>query len=77
MLAYFSEICSQNKRNAMSLIMVCDARGVQEAAAVTLSYTVAYLLVHDLANITSNRTVLLHSAGGAVVSAKNQLPCYG
>ena len=56
--------------------MVCDACGVQEAAAVTLSYTVAYLLVHDLANITSNHTVLLHSAGGAVVSDRNELLCW-
>lgn len=42
---------------------------LQEAAAVTLSYTVAYLLVHDLANIMPGHTVLLHSAGGAVGQA--------
>lgn len=48
---------------------VPEAMPLQEAAAVTLSYTVAYLLVHDLANITSNHTVLLHSAGGAVGQA--------
>nr|XP_053654332.1 synaptic vesicle membrane protein VAT-1 homolog-like [Cherax quadricarinatus] len=40
-----------------------------EAAAVTLSYTVAYMLVYDLANIKSGQTVLLHSAGGAVGQA--------
>lgn len=45
---------------------MCGGDGVQEAAAVTLSYTVAYLLVHDLANIVPGHTVLLHSAGGAV-----------
>lgn len=49
------------------LLFLCFAY-VQEAASVTLSYTVAYLLVHDLANIASGHTVLLHSAGGAVVS---------
>lgn len=41
---------------------------LQEAAAVTQSYTVAYLLVNQLANVTRGQTVLLHSAGGAVVS---------
>ncbi|MPC93979.1 Synaptic vesicle membrane protein VAT-1 -like [Portunus trituberculatus] len=55
---------------------VPEAMPLQEAAAVTLSYTVAYLLVHDLANITSNHTVLLHSAGGAVVSAMDELLCW-
>ena len=54
--------------NLLLSITVCVGCGVQEAAAVTLSYTVAHLLVHDLANITSNHTVLVHSAGGAVVS---------
>lgn len=39
-----------------------------EAAAMTLSYLVAHVLVFDMASIKPGNSVLLHSAGGGVVS---------
>lgn len=45
-----------------------------EAAAVTLNYLVAHILVNDLAVVRPGNTVLLHSAGGGVVS--NLLKCW-
>lgn len=39
-----------------------------DAAAITLSYLVAHVLVYDLASIKPGSSVLLHSAGGGVVS---------
>lgn len=38
-----------------------------EAAAMTLSYVVAHVLVFELASIKPGNSVLLHSAGGGVV----------
>lgn len=40
----------------------------QEATALTMNYILAYVLLFDLAGITPGKTVLLHSAGGGVVS---------
>ncbi|XP_076046819.1 synaptic vesicle membrane protein VAT-1 homolog-like [Oratosquilla oratoria] len=48
---------------------VPDNMPLQEAAAITLSYAVAYILVHELAAIAPGQTILLHSAGGAVGQA--------
>ncbi|XP_045622038.1 synaptic vesicle membrane protein VAT-1 homolog-like [Procambarus clarkii] len=48
---------------------VPEAMPLQEAIAVTVSYTVAYMLIHDLGNISSGHTVLVHSAGGSVGQA--------
>lgn len=45
-----------------------DAMSYSEAAAITLSYLVAYVIVFDLAAIKPGNSVLLHSAGGGVVS---------
>mgnify|MGYP002715788495 CR=1 FL=1 len=39
-----------------------------DAAAITMNYIVAYILVFELGNIKPGKKVLLHSAGGAVVS---------
>jgi NADPH:quinone reductase-like Zn-dependent oxidoreductase len=40
----------------------------QEAVAITMNYLVAYILVFDMANVAPGKSVLLHSAGGSVVS---------
>lgn len=45
-----------------------ESMSYSEAAALTLSYSVAYALVFDLAAIKPGNSVLLHSAGGGVVS---------
>lgn len=39
-----------------------------DAAAITMNYTVAYILLFELANLTPGKSLLLHSAGGGVVS---------
>lgn len=39
-----------------------------DAAAITMNYTVAYMLLFELANLTPGKSLLLHSAGGGVVS---------
>lgn len=36
-----------------------------------MNYVVAYILVFELGNITPGKKVLLHSAGGGVVSIPN------
>lgn len=39
-----------------------------DAAAITMNYTVAYILLFELANLAPGKSLLLHSAGGGVVS---------
>lgn len=39
-----------------------------DAVAVTTNYVVAYLLLFEMANIASGKSLLVHSAGGGVVS---------
>lgn len=45
-----------------------EGMSYSEAAAMTLSYVVAHVLVFELASIKPGNSVLLHSAGGGVVS---------
>lgn len=45
-----------------------DELSFADATAITLPFTVAHILVYDLANVQPGRSVLLHSVGGAVVS---------
>lgn len=40
----------------------------QDAAALTMNFVVAYILVNDVGNIKEGNSVLIHSAGGGVVS---------
>ncbi|KAF3429681.1 hypothetical protein E2986_02189 [Frieseomelitta varia] len=44
-----------------------------DAAAITMNYTVAYILLFELANLTPGKSLLLHSAGGGVGQAVVQL----
>lgn len=46
-----------------------DSMTFNEAASITLSYLIAHVLVFDLAAIKPGNSVLLHSAGGGVVSS--------
>lgn len=39
-----------------------------DAVAITTNYVVAYLLLFEMANLTPGKSILLHSAGGGVVS---------
>ncbi|XP_015604618.1 synaptic vesicle membrane protein VAT-1 homolog-like [Cephus cinctus] len=44
-----------------------------DAAAITMNYTVAYMLLFELANLSPGKSLLLHSAGGGVGQAVVQL----
>lgn len=39
-----------------------------DAAAVAMNYIVAYILLFELGNLSTGKKVLVHSAGGGVVS---------
>ena len=40
----------------------------QDAAAFFMNYVTAYLLLFDIGNLRPGQSVLVHSAGGGVVS---------
>lgn len=42
--------------------------GHQEAASMLMNYIVAYCLLFDIGNLQKGQKVLIHSAGGSVVS---------
>ncbi|XP_059054894.1 synaptic vesicle membrane protein VAT-1 homolog-like isoform X2 [Achroia grisella] len=46
---------------------------VSDAAAITMNYVVAYLLLFEIANLTPGKSLLVHSAGGGVGQAVAQL----
>lgn len=48
-----------------------DEMSFHDAAALLINYIVAYILLFELASIKEGKIVLLHSAGGGVVSSKN------
>lgn len=39
-----------------------------DAAAITMNYVVAYIMLFDLSCLTPGKSLLVHSAGGGVVS---------
>lgn len=62
---------------ATSVFALPPGMSYLDAAATTMNYTVAYILLFELANLTPGKSLLLHSAGGGVVSIshyhRNQL----
>lgn len=40
----------------------------QEAAALTMNYVVAHMVLFEVGGLTQGKSVLVHSAGGGVVS---------
>lgn len=42
-----------------------------DAAAITMNYIVAYILLFELGHLSAGKSVLFHSAGGGVVSICN------
>jgi len=45
-----------------------DEISFQDAAAITMNYLVAYIIVFELLSLRSGKSLMLHSAGGGVVS---------
>lgn len=52
---------------ASSVFALPSGMSYLDAAAITMNYTVAYILLFELACLTPGKSVLLHSAGGGVV----------
>lgn len=46
-----------------------DGMSFQDASAVAINYSVAHMLLFDVGNLQPGKTVLVHSAGGGVVSS--------
>lgn len=53
---------------ATSVFALPPGMSYLDAAAITMNYTVAYILLFKLANMTPGKSLLLHNAGGGVVS---------
>lgn len=58
---------------ATSVFALPPGMSYLDAAAITMNYTVAYILLFELANLTPGKSLLLHSAGGGVGQAVVQL----
>lgn len=52
---------------ATSVFALPPGMSYLDAAAITMNYTVAYILLFELAHLTPGKSLLLHSAGGGVV----------
>ncbi|KAK9739685.1 Alcohol dehydrogenase GroES-like domain [Popillia japonica] len=50
-----------------------DELGPLDAAAITMNYTVAYILLFELAGLSKGKSLLVHSVGGGVGQAIVQL----
>lgn len=53
---------------ATAVFKLPDNMNYLEAAALTMNYTVAHILLFDLACLTPGKSMLVHSAGGGMVS---------
>lgn len=51
-----------------SVFKIPDNMSYLDAAAITMNYTVAHILLFDVACLTPGKSLLVHSAGGGVVS---------
>ncbi|XP_078051263.1 synaptic vesicle membrane protein VAT-1 homolog-like [Augochlora pura] len=58
---------------ATSVFAVPPGMSYLDASAITMNYTVAYILLFKLANLAPGKSLLLHSAGGGVGQAVVQL----
>ncbi|XP_011497887.1 PREDICTED: synaptic vesicle membrane protein VAT-1 homolog-like [Ceratosolen solmsi marchali] len=58
---------------AVSVYSLPAGMNYDEAVAITLNYTVGYILLFELANLRPGKSILLHSAGGGVGQAVVQL----
>lgn len=52
---------------ANSVFALPDGMSYLDATTITMNYTVAYILLFELANLSPGKSLLLHSAGGGVV----------
>ncbi|XP_012257117.2 synaptic vesicle membrane protein VAT-1 homolog-like [Athalia rosae] len=58
---------------ATSVFALPDGMSYLDATTITMNYTVAYILLFELANLSPGKSLLLHSAGGGVGQAVVQL----
>ncbi|XP_072927646.1 synaptic vesicle membrane protein VAT-1 homolog [Hemitrygon akajei] len=50
-----------------------DGMSFQDAAAISVNYIVAYMMINDYANLRPNQSILIHMAAGGVGVAATQL----
>ncbi|XP_051894672.1 synaptic vesicle membrane protein VAT-1 homolog [Pristis pectinata] len=50
-----------------------DGMSFQDAAAISVNYVVAYMMIYDYANLRPNQSILIHMAAGGVGVAATQL----
>ncbi|XP_069763418.1 synaptic vesicle membrane protein VAT-1 homolog isoform X1 [Narcine bancroftii] len=50
-----------------------DGMSFQEAAAISVNYAAAYMMIYDYANLRPNQSILIHMAAGGVGIAATQL----
>lgn len=54
--------------NANFVYKMPDSLSFQDGAALAMNYLTAYIMLFDIGNLGKGKSVLLHSAGGGVVS---------
>ncbi|XP_038634889.1 synaptic vesicle membrane protein VAT-1 homolog [Scyliorhinus canicula] len=50
-----------------------DGMSFEEAAAISVNYVTAYMMIYDFANLRPNQSILVHMAAGGVGTAVTQL----
>lgn len=63
----WAELCAVPTKYVYKL---SDDVSFQDAAAITMNYLVAYIIVNELLSLRPGKSLMLHSAGGGVVSRK-------
>lgn len=61
----WAELCAVSTKYVYKLP---DELSFRDAVAITLNYLIAYIIVNDLLQLRSGKSLMLHSAGGGVVS---------
>lgn len=61
----WAELCAVPTKYAYK---IPDELSFQDAAAMAMNFLVAYIIVYDLLSLRAGKSVVLHSAGGGVVS---------
>jgi NADPH:quinone reductase-like Zn-dependent oxidoreductase len=69
----WAELCAVPTKYVYKL---SDDVSFQDAAAITMNYLVAYIIVNELLSLRPGKSLMLHSAGGGVVSITKSSCCF-
>uniref|UniRef100_UPI00398E9B97 synaptic vesicle membrane protein VAT-1 homolog n=1 Tax=Pristiophorus japonicus TaxID=55135 RepID=UPI00398E9B97 len=53
--------------------LIPEGMSFEEAAVIPVNYVTAYMMIHDIANLQPNQSILIHMAAGGVGIAATQL----